>query len=93
MFFQHWEVFCFCHTAIQSLQKMMTRTVLAKDSRIPWAAFFFPVKSMRISGVCLHCEDRERVSPLFLRASLKPPGESAARFSKFRREKGEIPHA
>lgn len=66
----------------------MTGTVLAKDTRIHWAAYFFPVKSMRISGVYLQREDGERVSPVFLRASLRPPRRSAHHFSKFGREKG-----
>lgn len=88
MLFQHWEVFCFHHTDILSILKMTTGTVLAKDTRIHWADYFFPVKSTRISGVYPQCEDRERVRPLFLRASLKPPSRSAAHFSKFRREMG-----
>lgn len=88
MLSQHWEVLCFHHTDMMSVQKMRTRTVLAKTTRIYWAASFFPVRSVRISGICSQCEDREGVSPVFLRASLKPLSGSIAHLGKFRREKG-----
>lgn len=88
MLSQHWEVLCFHHTDMMGVQKMRTGTVLAKDTRMYLAASFFPVRSIRISGIYSQREVREEVSPVFFRASLKPLRRSAAHLSKFRRGKG-----